>query len=83
MPLHEALGKQTMKVVREGSKNRFADRLLRDYLSTGDTDAVNRYVKEASQYEHEFNPETLDDAAIERPARTRSSRPIWMESCGK
>lgn len=71
VPLHEALGKQTMKVVREGSKNRFADRLLRDYLSTGDTDAVNRYVKEASQYEHEFNPETLDDAAIERPSKDK------------
>ena len=71
VPLHEALGKQTMKVVREGSKNRFADRLLRDYLSTGDTDAVNRYVKEASQYEHEFNPETLDDAAIERPNKDK------------
>lgn len=71
VPLHEALGKQTMKVVREGSKNRFADRLLRDYLRTGDTDAVNRYVKEASQYEHEFNPETLDDAAIERPSKEK------------
>lgn len=71
VPLHEALGKQTMKVVREGSKNRFADRLLRDYLGTGDTDAVNRYVKEASQYEHEFNPETLDDAAIERPSKNK------------
>lgn len=71
VPLHEALGKQTMKVVREGSKNRFADRMLRDYLGTGDTDAVNRYVKEASQYEHEFNPETLDDAAIERPSKDK------------
>lgn len=71
VPLHEALGKQTMKVVREGSKNRFADRLLRDYLRTGDTDAVNRYVKEASQYEHEFNPEILDDAAIERPSKDK------------
>lgn len=71
VPLHEALGKQTMKVVREGSKNRFADRLLRDYLRTGDTDAVNCYVKEASQYEHEFNPETLDDAAIERPSKDK------------
>lgn len=71
VPLHEALGKQTMKVVREGSKNRFAGRLLRDYLRTGDTDAVNRYVKEASQYEHEFSPETLDDAAIERPSKDK------------
>lgn len=71
VPLHEALGKQTMKVVREGSKNRFADRLLRDYLRTGDTDAVNRYVKEANQYEHEFSPETLDDAAIERPSKDK------------
>ena len=26
VPLHEALGKQTMKVVREGSKNRFGQR---------------------------------------------------------
>ena len=71
VPLHEALGKQTMKVVREGSKNRFADRLLRDYLRAGDTDAVNRYVKEANQYEHEFTPETLDDAAIERPSKDK------------
>ena len=71
VPLHEALGKQTMKVVREGSKNRFADRLLRDYLRTDDTDAVNRYVREASQYEHEFAPETLDDAAIERPSKDK------------
>ena len=71
VPLHEALGKQTMKVVREGSKNRFANRLLRDYLRTGDTDAVNRYVKEASQYEHEFSPETLDNAAIERPSKDK------------
>lgn len=71
VPLHEALGKQTMKVAREGSKNRFADRLLRDYLRAGDTDAVNRYVKEANQYEHEFTPETLDDAAIERPSKDK------------
>lgn len=71
VPLHEALGKQTMKVAREGSKNRFADRLLRDYLRAGDTDAVNRYVKEAIQYEHEFSAETLDDAAIERPSKDK------------
>ena len=32
---------------------------------------MNRYVKEASQYEHEFNRETLDDAAIERPVRSK------------
>lgn len=72
LPLHEALGKQTMKVVREGSKNRFADRLLRDYIQTGDTAQVNRYVKEASRYEHDFNPDSLDDVSVERPTKDKT-----------
>lgn len=72
LPLHEALGKQTMKVVREGSKNRFADRLLHDYIQTGDTAQVNRYVKEASRYEHDFNPDSLDDVSVERPTKDKT-----------
>ena len=71
LPLHEALGKQTMKVVREGSKNRFAERLLRDYIRTGDTEKVNRYVKEAGKKEFEFDPAALDDASMERPTKEK------------
>lgn len=71
LPLHEALGKQTMKVVREGSKNRFAERLLRDYIRTGDREKVNRYVKEAGKKEFEFDPAALDDASMERPTKEK------------
>jgi hypothetical protein len=72
LPLHEALGKQTMQVVREGSKNRFADRLLHDYIQAGDTVQVNRYIKEASRYEHDFNPDSLDDVSVERPTKDKT-----------
>lgn len=66
VPLHEALGRQTMKVVREGSKNRFGQRLLDDYIRAGDTAQTNRYVQEAHEYEHEFSPDTLDDMSREQ-----------------
>lgn len=66
VPLHEALGRQTMKVVREGSKNRFGQRLLDDYIRAGDTAETNRYVQEANEYEHEFSPDTLDDMSREQ-----------------
>lgn len=66
VPLHEALGRQTMKVVREGSKNRFGQRLLDDYIRAGDTAETNRYVQEAHEYEHEFSPDTLDDMSREQ-----------------
>lgn len=62
MPLHEALGKQTMKVVREGSKNRFGQRILRDYVKAGDSPAVRRYIKDAQQFDSgDFDPDTLND----------------------
>lgn len=66
VPLHEALGRQTMKIVREGSKNRFGQRLLDDYIRAGDTAQTNRYVQEAHEYEHEFSPDTLDDMSREQ-----------------
>lgn len=66
VPLHEALGRQTMKAVREGSKNRFGQRLLDDYIRAGDTAETNRYVQEAHEYEHEFSPDTLDDMSREQ-----------------
>lgn len=66
VPLHEALGRQTMKAVREGSKNRFGQRLLDDYIRAGDTAETNRYVQEAHEYEHDFSPDTLDDMSREQ-----------------
>lgn len=62
MPLHEALSKQTMKVVREGSKNRFGQRILQDYVNAGDSPAVRRYIKDAQQFDGgDFDPDTLND----------------------
>lgn len=46
VPLHEALGRQTMKVVREGSKNRFGQRLLDDFLQAGENSKAARYVQD-------------------------------------
>ena len=64
VPLHEALGKQTMKVVREGSKNRFGQRMLEDYVDAGDSAAVRRYIKDAQEFDGgEFDPDTLDDVS--------------------
>lgn len=62
MPLHEALSKQTMKAVREGSKNRFGQRILQDYVNAGDSPAVRRYIKDAQQFDGgDFDPDTLND----------------------
>lgn len=64
VPLHEALGRQTMKVVREGSKNRFGQRMLEDYVDAGDSAAVRRYIKDAQEFDGgEFDPDTLDDVS--------------------
>lgn len=58
--LHEALGRQTMKVVREGSKNRFAAQMLTDYLDHGDGTNVNRYIQDATEYESDFSLDSID-----------------------
>ncbi|MBQ7465544.1 MAG: hypothetical protein IJS55_03365 [Oscillospiraceae bacterium] len=59
--LHEALGRQTMKVVREGSKNRFAAQMLTDYLDHGDGTTVNRYIQDATEYESDFSLDSIDN----------------------
>ena len=64
VPLHEALGKQTMKVVREGSKNRFGQRMLDDYIRAGESSAVNRYIQDAQEFDgSDFDPDTLNDVS--------------------
>lgn len=72
VPLHEALGRQTMKVVREGSKNRFGQRLLDDFVRVGENSPAARYVQEAHEYEHEFTPDTLDDMSQEQLTKDKT-----------
>lgn len=72
MPLHEALGRQTMKVVREGSKNRFGQRLLDDFLQAGENSKAARYVQEANEYEHDFAADTLDDMSREQLTKDKT-----------
>ena len=73
VPLHEALGKQTMKVVREGSKNRFGQRMLDDYVSAGDSPAVHRYIKDAQEFDgSDFDPDTLNDVSSQPLAKDKT-----------
>nr|DAJ51083.1 MAG TPA: Type I restriction enzyme Methylase [Caudoviricetes sp.] len=73
MPLHEALSKQTMKVVREGSKNRFGQRILQDYVNAGDSPAVRRYIKDAQQFDGgDFDPDTLNDVSSQPLAKDKT-----------
>ena len=73
VPLHEALGKQTMKVVREGSKNRFGQRMLDDYIRAGESSAVNRYIQDAQEFDgSDFDPETLNDVSNQPLAKDKT-----------
>lgn len=60
LPLHEALGKQTMQVVREGSKNRFGRRLLADYMETPNDPGVAKHITNAEEYDADFSIDSLD-----------------------
>lgn len=72
VPLHEALGKQTMKVVREGSKNRFGQRMLDDYIRAGESSAVNRYIQDAQEFDgSDFDPDTLNDISNQPLAKDK------------
>ena len=69
VPLHEALGKQTMQVVREGSKNRFGARLLQDYAANASNADIARYVRNAEEYESDFSIDTFDSIDDVKPKR--------------
>lgn len=60
VPLHEALGKMTMSVVREGSKNRFGERLLETWQNSGQNSRVREYLLDAEEYDASFDPDTFD-----------------------
>lgn len=62
VPLHEALGRQTMSVVREGSKNRFGERLLETWQRSGADSRVRKYLLDAKEYDADFSLDTFDGA---------------------
>lgn len=71
VPLHEALGLQTMKVVREGSKNRFGQCLLhardKNRLDTA------KYIYDVQEHEASFSADIFDqleDALEQRITNT-------------
>ncbi|WP_312281919.1 LPD38 domain-containing protein, partial [Oscillibacter sp.] len=58
LPLHETLGKQTMAAVREGSKNRFGQRLLA--ARDRSPQRVQQYISDVQKYEAGFSLDTFD-----------------------
>lgn len=62
VPLHEALGRQTMSVVREGSKNRFGERLLETWQRSGADSRVRKYLLDAKEYDADYSLDTFDGA---------------------
>lgn len=61
VPIHEALGKQTMQVVREGSKNRFGARLLADYTANASDAGIAKYIRDAKETEADFDINSFDE----------------------
>lgn len=57
LPLHQALAQQTMSVVREGSKNRFGQRILN---SENRADAKD-HIYDIVEYEPEFSADAFDN----------------------
>lgn len=57
MPLHEAIAKQTMSVVREGSKNRFGQRLL----NSDTRRAAKEHIQHVEEYDGGFSADTFDE----------------------
>lgn len=58
MPLHKALAQQTMSVVREGSKNRFGQRLLNSGAQK--TPGAAEHVRNVTEYQSDFHENTFD-----------------------
>ena len=63
MPLHQSLAKQTFAVVREGSKNRFGQRMLNMQK------ASKGMILEVSEYDGDFNEDTFDQPEAELPKK--------------
>ncbi|MBR2366624.1 MAG: hypothetical protein IKA78_05580, partial [Oscillospiraceae bacterium] len=66
MPLHIALARQTMNVVREGSKNRFGQRLMNG------GSARTKYVQNVEEYEGDFREDTFDELEDKTPKKNNT-----------
>lgn len=58
MPLHVAMARQTMQVVRNGAINCFGERLLGDYEQN--REAGKKYIYEVGRAEYEAHPDYFD-----------------------
>lgn len=58
MPLHKALAQQTLSVVREGSKNRFGQRLLDSGADR--IQGAKEHVRSIDEYKGSFSEDTFD-----------------------
>ena len=68
MPLHTAMARQTMQVVREGSKNRFGLRLM----ETAKTEEVKKRIRNIHEYERAVNPDAFDVLEDTTPQRSNT-----------
>lgn len=71
LPLHTALAKQTMSVVREASKNMFGEKLVSLYQSEDGYAAVKQHIKEIQQTDYSVSEDTFD--AFDDPAPRREN----------
>lgn len=79
MPLHEALGKQTMQAVREGSKNRFGQRLLENWENYPKD--MRKYISDAQKYDAGFSADTFD--SLEENQITQKNNTFSVYKDGK
>lgn len=70
MPLHKALAAQTFNVVREGSKNRFGQRLL--HSNAQRLTSTREHVREVKEYQDAFSENTFDAMEDTAPKRTNT-----------
>lgn len=79
IPIHEALGKQTMSVVREGSKNRFGQRLLEDWSNR--PQAARKYISDVQKYDAGFSMDAFD--SLETDPAFQKSNTFFVYKDGK
>lgn len=72
MPLHEALAKQTMSVVREGSKNRFGQRMLNSEKSA--------HILSKQEYDGTFSEDLFDELRDSAETFTKENSFIVREN---
>ena len=70
MPLHLAMARQTMQVVREGAKNQFGNRLLENFDKN--KNVLKDHIKSVKEYTWEPSPDTFDALNDPTPQKTNT-----------